>query len=69
MAVPSARAGLRFIFQALDLQKGDEVICSAFGYPVVPHLAKSLGYDLRLADCETETPMAGRVGALMEAEV
>ena len=31
------------------------MICSAFGYPVVPHLAKSLGYRLRLADCETET--------------
>jgi len=55
VAVPSGRAGLRFIFNALGLQEGAEVICSAFGYPVVPHLAKSLGYRLRLADCETET--------------
>jgi dTDP-4-amino-4,6-dideoxygalactose transaminase len=55
VAVPSGRAGLRFIFDALGLEPGAEVICSAFGYPVVPHLAKSLGYRLKLADCETET--------------
>ena len=55
VAVPSARAGLRFIFQALDLQPGDEVICSAFGYPIVPFLVKSLGFDLKFADCEMTT--------------
>jgi dTDP-4-amino-4,6-dideoxygalactose transaminase len=55
VAVPSGRGGLSFIFRALGLEKGAEVICSAFGYPVVPHLAKSLGYELRLADCELET--------------
>jgi len=55
VAVPSARAGLRFIFQALDLQPGDEVICSAFGYPIVPFLVKSLGFDLRFTDCEMQT--------------
>ena len=55
VGVPSARAGLRFIFQALDLQPGDEVICSAFGYPIVPFLVKSLGFDLKFADCEMTT--------------
>jgi len=55
VTVPSGRAGLRFIFETLGLEPGSEVICSAFGYPVVPHLAKSLGFHLRLADCETET--------------
>lgn len=55
VAVPSGRAGLRFIFQALGVEPGDEVICSAFGYPVVPHLAKTLGFRLRLADCEWTT--------------
>jgi len=55
VTVPSGRAGLRFIFETLGLEPGSEVICSAFGYPVVPHLAKSLGFSLRLADCETET--------------
>jgi len=55
VGVPSARAGLRFIFQALDLQAGDEVICSAFGYPIVPFLVKSLGFDLKFADCEMTT--------------
>ena len=55
IAVPSGRAGLRFIFKALGLEPGAEVICSAFGYPVVPHLAKSLGFRLRLADCEWTT--------------
>jgi dTDP-4-amino-4,6-dideoxygalactose transaminase len=55
VAVPSGRAGLSFIFSALGLEPGAEVICSAFGYPVVPHLAKSLGFELRLVDCELET--------------
>jgi dTDP-4-amino-4,6-dideoxygalactose transaminase len=55
VAVPSGRGGLSFIFSALDLEPGTEVICSAFGYPVVPHLAKSLGFELRLVDCELET--------------
>jgi len=55
VGVPSARAGLRFIFQALDLEAGDEVICSAFGYPIVPFLVKSLGFDLKFADCEMTT--------------
>jgi dTDP-4-amino-4,6-dideoxygalactose transaminase len=55
VAVPSGRAGLRFIFKALELEPGSEVICSAFGYPVVPHLVRDLGYELKLADCESET--------------
>jgi dTDP-4-amino-4,6-dideoxygalactose transaminase len=33
VAVPSGRAGLRFIFEALDLEPDAEVICSAFAYP------------------------------------
>ena len=53
--MPSARAGLRFIFQALALEPGDEVICSAFGYPIVPFLVKSLGYELEFAVCEMHT--------------
>ena len=55
VAVPSGRAGLRFIFEALGLEPGSEVICSAFGYPIVPFLVKSLGYDLRFVDCEMHT--------------
>jgi len=55
VAVPSGRAGLNFIYDALGLEPGSEIICSAFGYPVVPHLARSLGYDVRFADCELET--------------
>jgi dTDP-4-amino-4,6-dideoxygalactose transaminase len=55
VAVPSGRAGLRFILSALQLEPGSEVICSAFGYPVVPHLVRSLGYRLRFVDCEMET--------------
>jgi dTDP-4-amino-4,6-dideoxygalactose transaminase len=55
VAVPSGRAGLKFIFDGLDLQRGDEVICSAFGYPIVPHLVRSLGYKLRFVDCEMQT--------------
>jgi len=55
VAVPSGRAGLRFTLDALELAPGSQIICSAFGYPVVPHIAKSLGYDVRFADCELET--------------
>ncbi len=55
MAAPSARAVLRFIFGSMDLEPGSEVICSAFGYPVVPYLAKTLGFELRFADCELQT--------------
>jgi dTDP-4-amino-4,6-dideoxygalactose transaminase len=55
VAVPSGRAGLRFIFEALDLEPGAEVIFSAFGYPVVPHLARSLGCSVRFVDCEPDT--------------
>lgn len=55
VAVPSGRAGLRFILDALDLEPGAEVICSAFAYPVVPYLAHSLGYAVRFAECELDT--------------
>jgi dTDP-4-amino-4,6-dideoxygalactose transaminase len=55
VTVPSGRAGLRFLFEGLDLKPGAEVICSAFGYPIVPFLVKSLGFDLKFADCEMQT--------------
>ncbi len=55
VAIPSGRGGLRFIFEALGLQPEADVICSAFAYPVVPHLARSLGFSVRFADCEMET--------------
>ncbi len=55
VAIPSGRAGLRFIFEALGLEPEADVICSAFAYPVVPHLTRSLGYSVRFADCEMET--------------
>jgi dTDP-4-amino-4,6-dideoxygalactose transaminase len=55
VAVPSGRAGLRFIYQAMGLEEGADVICSGFAYPVVPHLTRSLGYRVRFADCEMQT--------------
>lgn len=55
VAVPSGRAGFRFLFEGLQLEAGGEVICSAFGYPIVPFLMKSLGYDLKFVDCEMQT--------------
>lgn len=67
VTVPSGRAGLRFIFDALDLEPGAEVICSAFAYPVVPFLAHKLGYDVRFADCELET--LGMDAAALEAMI
>jgi dTDP-4-amino-4,6-dideoxygalactose transaminase len=55
VAVPSGRAGLSFIFKALNLEPGSEIIFSAFAYPVVPHLARSLGFEVKFVDCELET--------------
>ena len=55
VAVPSGRAGFRFLFDSLGIEPGGEVICSAFGYPVVPFIVKSMGYDLRFVDCELTT--------------
>jgi len=55
VAVPSGRAGFRFLFDSLGIEPGGEVICSAFGYPVVPFIVKSMGYKLRFVDCEMHT--------------
>jgi len=55
ITVPSGRAGFRFLFDSLGIEPGGEVICSAFGYPVVPFIAKSMGYDLKFVDCEMDT--------------
>jgi dTDP-4-amino-4,6-dideoxygalactose transaminase len=55
VVVPSGRAGLRFIFESLGLERGDEVVCASFAYPVVPYLADSLGFSVRFADIELET--------------
>lgn len=55
VTVPSGRGGFKLLFDSLDLEPGAEVICSAFGYPIVPFLVKSLGYDLRFVDCEMMT--------------
>ena len=55
VAVPSGRGGFKFLFDGLQLEAGNEVICSAFGYPIVPFLVKSLGYELKFVDCELQT--------------
>ena len=55
VTVPSGRGGFKLLFDGLHLEPGAEIICSAFGYPIVPFLVKSLGYDLRFVDCETHT--------------
>ena len=55
VTVPSGRAGFHFLFDSLGIEPGSEVICSAFGYPVVPFIVKSLGYDLKFVDCEMHT--------------
>jgi dTDP-4-amino-4,6-dideoxygalactose transaminase len=55
VVVPSGRAGLLFTFDALDLEKGSDVICASFAYPVVPHIAHTLGHQVRFAEIEMET--------------
>lgn len=55
VSVPSGRGGFKLLIDGLQLEPGSEVICSAFGYPIVPFLVKSLGYDLKFVDCEMHT--------------
>ena len=55
VTAPSGRAALRYIFEALRLEPGSEVICSAYGYPIVPYLMRSMGFTLKFVDCELET--------------
>ena len=55
VTVPSGRGGFKFLFEGLQLEPGSEVVCSAFGYPIVPFLVKSLGYQLKFVDCEMRT--------------
>lgn len=55
VTVPSGRAGFKFLFEGLGLEPGAEVICSAFGYPIVPFVIKSLGFELKFVDCEMQT--------------
>jgi perosamine synthetase len=65
VAIPSGRAGLLFLMDALGLEPGAEVICCAFGYPVVPYLVRERGLALRLVDCEPGT-LGMDPGALAE---
>ena len=39
-------------------QRKTLVVCSAFAYPVVPHLARTLGFDVRFADIELATGLS-----------
>lgn len=55
VTVPSGRAGFQFLFEGLRLEADAEVICSGFGYPVVPFLVKSLGFHVKFVDCEMQT--------------
>lgn len=55
IAVASGRAGLRIIFDSLQLEPGSEIICSAYGYPIVPFLVQALGFTLKFVDCELQT--------------
>ena len=52
IVTPSGRAALWSILTGLGLKPGDEVICPSYGYPVVPHVVRSMGFNLRLVDCE-----------------
>ena len=55
VTVPSGRSGFHLLFDALGIESGGEVICSAFGYPIVPFLVKSMGFSLKFVDCEMQT--------------
>ncbi len=55
VTVPSARAGFRYLIEGLELETGAQVICSAFGYPIIPFLVKTLGFEVKFVDCEMQT--------------
>jgi len=43
-AVPSGRVGFSLVLDSLGLIEGDEVICSALNYHVIPFVVKSKGF-------------------------
>ena len=55
ITAPSGRAAMKFILEAMDLRAGDQVLCAAFGYPVVPYIVRHLGLELGLVDIELGT--------------
>lgn len=55
ISVDSGRAGLRIILDALGLEKGDEIILSAYNSPIVPLVLKEMGIKPVFADIHPET--------------
>lgn len=55
IAMASGRAGLRAILESLELEPGCEVLCPSYGYPVVPHVVRAMGFTLRLVECDLQT--------------
>lgn len=52
IAIPSGRAGLKFILEGLRLEPGAEIIVPAYTYPIVPFVIKALGFPLKFVDIE-----------------
>lgn len=55
IALPSARAGLWAVFKNLGFDPGDEVIMSAYNFPVIPNLVKTMGLNPIFVDSNPET--------------
>jgi len=54
-AVPSGRTGFSIVLDSLDFKDGDEVICSAFNYHVIPFIIKSKGLKPVFVDIDART--------------
>ncbi|MBI5186318.1 MAG: aminotransferase class I/II-fold pyridoxal phosphate-dependent enzyme [Nitrospinae bacterium] len=52
IAIPSGRAGLKFILEGLRLDQDSEVIAPAYTYPIVPFIIKSMGIPMKFVDIE-----------------
>jgi perosamine synthetase len=55
LVVPSARAGVYVLFKSLGYSPGDEVIMSAYNFPAIPYLIKSMGMNPVFIDTDPQT--------------
>jgi dTDP-4-amino-4,6-dideoxygalactose transaminase len=53
IAIPSGRAGLKFIIEGLRLGPESEIIVPAYTYPIVPFVIKAMGVPIKFVDIET----------------
>ena len=59
LGTTSGRSAFQLALQALDLEKGAEIIFPVFTFPVIPLVAKMLGYQPVFCDVDPKTYNSG----------